>query len=70
MCVSDNKPYWKANVKEKYKERKVYFTRYMSNLGLNAIAKTKGPLWYNHKFKKYMPKSAWYNGKDPGIAPV
>ena len=42
----------------------------MSNLGLNAIAKTKGPLWYNHKFKKYMPKSAWYNGKDPGIAPV
>ena len=41
--------FWKLfnEIKKKYLPTKVYFTRYMSNLGLNDLAKTKGNLWYD-----------------------
>ena len=35
------------DIKRKYLHEKVYFTRYMSNLGLNTLPKTKGDLWYD-----------------------
>ena len=57
QCVlPTDEPYWKENVKSKYKKRKIYFTRYMSNLGLSSMAKNKNGMWYNWRLKKFMPK--------------
>ena len=50
--------------------QKIYYMRYMSNLGISYLAKTKQSLWYDWDEKKYKPKSDWYNVKDPGKCPV
>ena len=75
QCVlPTQKPYYKPfkELSKKYRsrQRKIYFTRYLSNLGLNSLAKTKGNLWYDYDEKKYKPKSDWFNGRDVGKAPV
>ena len=66
------KQYWKPfkELTKKDLRQKVYYTRYMSNLGMNYLAKTKGSLWYGWDEQKYKPKSDWYNGKEPGKCPV
>ena len=38
----------------------MYMTRFMSGIGLNKLAKTKGYLLYNWDKKVYMPRSEWY----------
>ena len=73
QCVlPTQKAYWKpfSKIKRKDLQTKVYFTRYVSDLGLNYFAKTKGNLWYGWDENKFRPKSDWYKGRDPGIAPV
>ena len=57
--------YWKKNVKSKYKRQKVYMTRYMSNLGLKRLAKTKEHMWCNWRLKKFIPKFEWYKKQPP-----
>ena len=42
-------------------------TRYMSNHGINAFAKTKQRLWYDWKKNIYRPRQEWFNHKDPFV---
>ena len=48
------KAYWKPfkDIKRKHLHEKACFTRYMSNLGLNTLPKSKGDLWYDWDEKK------------------
>ena len=39
---------------------KFYLTRFMTNLGLNALAKNKGNKWYNWNKKEYIDKSEYF----------
>ena len=43
---------------------KIYFTRFMHELGMNKLAKNKGYCWYDWEKKIYRPKSDWYKVKD------
>ena len=40
--------------KEKYKERRVYWTRYMTQYGIRHLFKNKGNLAFNYKLNKYI----------------
>ena len=42
---------------------KIYFTRYMSEIGINALAKNKGHLWFDSEKKEYRPKSDCYKNQ-------
>ena len=66
-----NKHFWKPfkEITRKHLQTKIYFTRCISNLGLNDFAKCKGNYWYDWNEKKYRPKSDWFNGRQL-IAPV
>ena len=61
------KRYWKPykTINKKTYSRKVKFTRYMSNLGINAYAKTKKRMWYDWDKKCYIPREQWFKNKDP-----
>ena len=67
-----HKQYWKPfkEISRKHQRERVYFTRYMSNYGMNYLANTKGLLWYDWDKKCYKPKSDRYNGKDVGNCPL
>ena len=41
IMATDNR-FWKKEVKDKYRIRKVYFTRYMTMYGLSSLPKCKG----------------------------
>ena len=40
--------------RDKYKERKVYWTRYMTQYGIRHLFKNKGNLVFNYKLNKYI----------------
>ena len=50
-----DKGYWRKT-KSKYRINYVYFTRYMSQYGLQSLAKNKGKSLYNYKLKKFVPR--------------
>ena len=62
-----DKRYWKPyhKVSKKTRHRHVKFTRYMSNLGMNCFAKTKGRMWYDWNKKCFVPRENWFKNKDP-----
>ena len=39
--------------------RRMYLTRFMSEIGLNVFAKNMGGLWYDWDKKEYRPKIEW-----------
>ena len=45
------KLYWRKT-KDKYKERRVYWTRYMTQYGIRHFFKNKGNLVFNYKLNK------------------
>ena len=51
MLPSSN-PCWRRT-KEKYKQAKVYNTRYQTQYNIPALALAKGCYYYNHKSKEY-----------------
>ena len=40
--------------------KRLYFTRFLHEIGLNRLAKNKGHCWYDWEKKEYRPKSDWY----------
>ena len=50
-----DKGYWRKT-KAKYRKNYVYFTRYMSQYGLQSLAKIKGKSLYNYRLKKFVPR--------------
>ena len=63
ICVlPTNRHLWKPyeEVKFKHLPSKMYLTRYMSNTGLNSLAKSRGELWYDWVDNNYKPKSEWF----------
>ena len=36
----------------------------MSEIGINALAKNKGHLWFDSEKKEYRPKSDWYKNQN------
>ena len=60
QCIMPtDKRYWKKYVKDKYRIRKVYFTRYMTMYGLSSLAKCKGDSYYNYKKEQYINRKDW-----------
>ena len=47
-----DKGYWRKT-KSKYRVNYVYFTRYMSQYGLETLAKIKGKCLYKYRLKKF-----------------
>ena len=73
ICVlPTDRHLWKPYDKIKWKHLqiylhltvKIYLTRYMSNIGLNSFAKSKGNLWYDWFENRFKPKSEWFNRKN------
>ena len=59
------KKYGKKKTKKRIK-KKLYYTRYMSNIDLNNFAKMKNNMWYDYNEKKYKQRAAWfYHKMDP-----
>ena len=53
QCVlPSSNPYWRRT-KEKYKQTKVYNTRYQTQYNICALALVKEHYYYNHKSKEY-----------------
>ena len=48
-----HKRYWRKT-KDKYKEGRVYWTRYMTRYGIRHLFKNKGNLAFNYKLNKYI----------------
>ena len=67
-----DKKYWKpySEISKDKIRQDINYTRYMSTLGLNYYAKTKGQLWYDWDEQCYKPKSAWFKGNNPGNCPL
>ena len=54
QCIlPTHKRYWRKT-KDKYKERRVYWTRYMTQYGIRHLFKNKGNLVFNYKLNKYI----------------
>ena len=54
QCIlPTHKCYWRKT-KGKYKERGVYWTRYMTRYGIRHLFKNKGNLVFNYKQNKYV----------------
>ena len=57
--LATDKRYWKKDIKDKYKYRKVYFTRYMTTYGLSHLAKCKKDTYFNYKKSQYIKRNNW-----------
>ena len=68
LCPTD-KGYWKKT-KAKYRINYVNFTRYMSQYGLQSLAKIKGKSFYNYRLKKFVPREEvlkYFYNRHPGL---
>ena len=64
-----DKGYWRKT-KSKYRINYVYFTGYMSQYGLQSLAKIKGESLYNYRLKKFVPKEevlGYFYNRHPGL---
>ena len=59
QCVlPSSNPYWRRT-KEKYKQTKVYNTRYQTQYNICALALVKDHYYCNHKSKEYKHRNWW-----------
>ena len=68
LCPTD-KGYWRKT-KAKYRTNYVYFTRYMSQYGLQSLAKIKDKSLYNYRLKKFVPREEvlkYFYNRHPGL---
>ena len=56
--VPTSKPYW-SKTKDKYKVKKVYFTKYQTQCSIRHLAKVKVNYYCNYKLQKYVQKNDW-----------
>ena len=64
-----DKGYWRKT-KSKCRINYVYFTRYMSQYGLQSLAKIKGKSLYNYRLKKFVPREEvleYFYNRHPGL---
>ena len=54
QCFCPTQKRYCRETKNKYKEKGVYWTRYMTVWGIRHILKNKGNLVFNHKLKEYV----------------
>ena len=68
LCPTD-KGYWRKT-KSKYKINYVDFTRYMSQHGLQSLAKIKGKSLDNYRLKMFVPREEfleYFYNRHPGL---
>ena len=56
--VPTSKPYW-SKTKDKYKVKKVYFTKYQTRYSIRHLPKVKDNYYCNYKLQKYVQKNDW-----------
>ena len=58
IVLPSSNPYWRRT-KEKYKQTKVYNTRYQTQYNICALALVKDHYYCNHKSKEYKHRNWW-----------
>ena len=64
-----DKGYWRKT-KAKYRITYVYFTRYMSQYGLQSLVKIKGKSLYSYRLEKFVPREEvlkYFHNRHPGL---